>query len=414
MVRIAAFEVEQWMDEYETTPGCLNIAETCAASVSVDDLVALSEDKRAPGPVDFSTKLVYGPIRGSVPLRRRVAALCGSQAGPTHRPSPSPDLLGEADVLITQGAISANFLLLYTLVGPGDHVICVYPTYQQLYGVPESLGADVSLWRLKKENGFVPDVGELDGLVKPNTKMIIINNPNNPTGAPIPESVLASIVAFAKARDIIVFSDEVYRPLFHDFFDNGDDASHVPPPITAFGYDKVVVTGSMSKSYALAGIRIGWIASRDKGIIQAVASARDYTTISVSQIDDQIASYALSKPVWGPLLRRNVALANTNKALLEAFVDKYKGTCAWVRPSAGTTAFVRFTHEGKPIDDVRFCLDVLSKTKVFFVPGSRCFGHGKDFAGYVRIGYVCHTEVLKEALEKLGHYMDTDFSSAMS
>ncbi|KAK2043799.1 aminotransferase class I and II [Colletotrichum somersetense] len=404
MVRIAAFEVEQWMDEYETTPGCLNIAETCAASVSVDELVGLSEEKGAPGPVDFSTKLVYGPIRGSVPLRRRVAALCGGDGSSDFT---SPGALGEDDVLITQGAIGANFLLLYTLVNPGDHVICVYPTYQQLYGVPQSLGADVSLWKLKKENGFVPDVGELDGLAKPNTKMIIINNPNNPTGAPIPEPVLSSIIVFAKARGIIVFSDEVYRPLFHDFFDSA--ASNVPPPITAFGYDKVVVTGSMSKSYALAGIRIGWVASRDKGIIQAIASARDYTTISVSQIDDQIASYALSGPVWGPLLRRNVSLARTNKALLEAFINKYEGVCSWVKPKAGTTAFVQFTRKGEPIDDARFCLDVLDKTKVFFVPGSKCFGHGKDFAGYVRIGYVCHTEVLREALEKLGAYLDSHF-----
>ncbi|KAK1970839.1 aminotransferase class I and II [Colletotrichum sublineola] len=406
MVRIAPFEVEQWMDEYETTSGCLNIAETCAASVSVDELVGLSEDKGAPGPIDFSTKLVYGPIRGSVPLRRRVAALCGGGGGSSDLASPGA--LGEDDVLITQGAIGANFLLLYTLVNPGDHVICVYPTYQQLYGVPQSLGADVSLWKLKKENGFVPDVGELDGLARPNTKMIIINNPNNPTGAPIPKPVLSSIVAFAKARGLIVFSDEVYRPLFHDFFDGA--ASNVPPPITAFDYDKVVVTGSMSKSYALAGIRIGWVASRDKGIIQAIASARDYTTISVSQVDDQIASYALSEPVWGPLLKRNVALANTNKALLEEFIDRYKGTCSWVKPKAGTTAFVQFTRKGEPVDDARLCLDVLDKTKVFFVPGSKCFGHGKDFAGYVRIGYVCHTEVLSEALEKLGAYLDSHFS----
>ncbi|OHE91248.1 aminotransferase class I and II [Colletotrichum orchidophilum] len=405
MVRISAFDVEQWMDEYETTPGCLNIAETCAASVSVNDLVALSEDKHAPSPVDFSTKLVYGPIRGSAPLRQRVAALCGGGGG--GGAGSDSGVLCEDDVLITQGAIGANFLLLYTLVNPGDHVICVYPTYQQLYGVPESLGADVSLWRLKGENSFVPDVAELEALVKPNTKMIIINNPNNPTGAPIPTPILASIVAFAKTRDIIIFSDEVYRPLFHDFFDHADE---VPPPITTFGYNKVVVTGSMSKSYALAGIRIGWIASRDKAIIQAIASARDYTTISVSQIDDQIASYALSKPVWEPLLRRNVALAVTNKALLEAFIKKHGDVCSWVKPKAGTTAFVRFTHKGEPVDDVRFCLDVLDKTNVFFVPGSKCFGHGKDFAGYVRIGYVCHTEVLVEALEKLDAYMRKDFT----
>ncbi|KXH28413.1 aminotransferase class I and II [Colletotrichum simmondsii] len=389
MVRISAFDVEQWMDEYETTPGCLNIAETCAASVSVNDLVTLSEDKHAPGPVDLSTKLVYGPIRGSARLRQRVAALCsGAGAGSDDS---TPDVLCEDDVLITQGAIGANFLLLYTLVNPGDHVICVYPTYQQLYSVPESLGADVSLWRLKEENGFVPDVSELEGLIRPNTKMIIINNPNNPTGIPISTPVLASLVAFAKARDIILFSDEVYRPLFHNLFSSS--GADVPPPLTTFGYPKVVVTGSMSKSYALAGIRIGWIASADKSIVQAVASARDYTTISVSQIDDQIASYALSPPVYTPLLRRNVGLAVTNKALLEAFIEKHKTLCS----------------SGEPVDDARFCLDVLRETNVFFVPGSKCFGHGKDFKGYVRIGYVCHTEVLVEALEKLEAYMRVAF-----
>jgi aspartate/methionine/tyrosine aminotransferase len=159
MVKIEPFEVEQWMDRYETTPGVLNIAETCAASVSIDDLVCMCTDKSASGPLALGKKMTYGAIRGSEPLRQRVANLFGSAAG-----------LSADDVLITQGAIVANFLLFYTLVGPGDHVVCVYPTYQQLYAVPESLGAEVSLWRLKKENGYVPDVTELEGLVRPNTK----------------------------------------------------------------------------------------------------------------------------------------------------------------------------------------------------------------------------------------------------
>jgi DNA-binding transcriptional MocR family regulator len=163
MVKIEPFEVEQWMDRLETTPGVLNIAETCAASVSVDDLVHLCEDKNAPGPLSLSTKLTYGAIRGSEKLRQRVAALFDRASDAEPLPADN--------ILITQGAIAANFLLFYTLVGPGDHVVCVYPTYQQLYSVPESLGAEVSLWRLKGENGYVPDVGELEGLVKANTKV---------------------------------------------------------------------------------------------------------------------------------------------------------------------------------------------------------------------------------------------------
>lgn len=151
------------MDRLETTPGVLNIAETCAASISVDDLVQLCEDKNAPGPLSLSTKLTYGAIRGSEKLRQRVASLFDRESEASALPA--------ENVIITQGAITANYLLFYSLVGPGDHVICVYPTYQQLYSVPESLGAEVSLWKLKAENNYIPDVSELEGLVKSNTKV---------------------------------------------------------------------------------------------------------------------------------------------------------------------------------------------------------------------------------------------------
>ncbi|KAJ4297301.1 hypothetical protein N0V88_004219 [Collariella sp. IMI 366227] len=356
MVKVEPFEVEQWMDRLETTPGVLNVAETCAASLSIDDLLHLSEDKNATNPLRLSKKLTYGAIRGSQELRQRVSSLF-------DRASEAESLPAE-NVIITQGAITANFLSFYTLVGPGDHVICVYPTYQQLYSVSESLGAEVSLWKLKEENGYVPDVRELDGLVKTNTKMIVINNPNNPMGSTIPKPVLKQIVAFAKQRGIIILSDEVYSPLYHSL-PAGQDA---PPSILAFGYDKTIATGSMSKAFALAGIRTGWIASRDKSIIDAVAAARDYTTISVSQLDDQVASFALSEPVVRPLLKRNMELARKNLGLLSAFMEK--ACCGMLVGEA----------DGRN-DRV-------------------------DFKGFVRLGYVCETEVLVEALEKLGRYIE--------
>ncbi|KAK4193265.1 hypothetical protein QBC35DRAFT_100564 [Podospora australis] len=396
MVKIEPFEVEQWMDRLETTPGVLNIAETCAASVSVADLVDMCEDKTLPNPLSSSTKLTYGAIRGSEELRRRVASLL-------DRDSEIAPLPAE-NVIITQGAIAANFLLFYTLVGPGDHVICVYPTYQQLYAVPESLGAEVSLWKLKatEENGYVLDLSELEGLVKENTKIIVINNPNNPMGCAIPKKTLQGIVDFARQRDIIVFADEVYNPLYHSL----PSGQNAPPSILTLGYEKSVATGSMSKAFSLAGIRTGWVASCDKGIIEAVAAARDYTTISVSQLDDQVASYALSEPVLRPLLKRNSILARTNLALLSAFVEKYSSVCSWVKPTAGTTTLIEFRKKGVPVDDPSFVMDVLDKTKVLFMPASPCFGQGKDFRGSVRIGYVSETEVLQEALEKLGRYVE--------
>lgn len=161
MVRVEPFAVEQWMDEYETTPGVLNIAETCASSISINDLIKLSTNDEST-PFDPTDKLTYGAIRGSQQLREHIAALCSGEGG---------EQLPADSVLVAQGAINANFLSLYSLVGPGDHVICVYPTYQQLYAVPPSLGAETSLWRLRAENGYVPDLAELESLVKDNTKV---------------------------------------------------------------------------------------------------------------------------------------------------------------------------------------------------------------------------------------------------
>ena len=140
-----------------------NVAETCSDPVSIDELREISEDKSSP--LDLSTKMTYGAIRGSARLRGTLANLYSVK---------TPTALPADNVLITLGAIQANFLLLYSLVGPGDHVICHYPTYQQLYSVPESVGAEVSLWKSKEADGWKLDIDELKGLIRPNTKLIII------------------------------------------------------------------------------------------------------------------------------------------------------------------------------------------------------------------------------------------------
>ncbi|KAK8061898.1 hypothetical protein PG994_008264 [Apiospora phragmitis] len=230
--------------------------------------------------------------------------------------------------------------------------------------------------------------------------MIVLNNPNNPTGATIPGDVLASIVEVARKHNIILFSDEVYRPLFHN-----DDEATAPPSIATMGYANAVVTSSLSKAWALAGIRVGWVASPSRGLIEQLAAARDYTTISVSQLDDQVARYALHPAVRSALLWRNRALAVRNRALLARFVAEHGRQVSWVEPTAGTTAFVRFGGDGMAVDDVHFCRDVLARTQVMLVPGSKCFGHGDAFRGYVRMGYVCETAVLEEALTRLDGYI---------
>ncbi|KAF1841523.1 PLP-dependent transferase [Cucurbitaria berberidis CBS 394.84] len=384
MVKINDFAVESWMDAHETK--CkYNLAETCCASLSIDQLRDLSENKD--GQVFDTAKILdYGAIRGSEQLRNNLARLYSAKVA-----SPlSPD-----SILTTAGAIQANYLTAYALVGPGDHVICHYPTYQSLYEVPKQLGAEVDLWKAKPENEWIPTIDDLKALIKPTTKLIVINNPNNPTGAVLKKSLLQQIIDLASETNITVFADEVYRPLFHSISPIDKD---FPPSLLSMGYKNVVVTGSMSKAYSLAGIRVGWIASRSPELIETIAQARHYTTISVSHFDEQVAAYALHPSTIHSLLARNIQLAKTNLALLERFVLKNEDECEWVKPVAGTTAFIKFHREGKPVDSVNFCKKLLEKTGVLFVPGSQSFGD--EWKGYVRIGFVNQTDVVQKGLDE--------------
>lgn len=354
----------------------------------------LSEDKTT-DILKTDRVLTYGAIRGAEALRNNLARLYSAKVTTPLDPN---------NILTTPGAIQANYLVAYSLVGEGDHVICQYPTYQSLYSVPQSLGAEVDLWKASPEKKWIPDLEELKALIKPNTKLIVINNPNNPTGAVMGKAFLEQLVEIASEKDITILADEVYRPIFHSLSPIDKD---FPPSLLSMGYKNVVVTGSMSKAYSLAGIRVGWIASRNTEIIETIASVRHYTTISVSGLDEQVAAYALSPATVHGLLARNIQLAKTNLALLEKFVIKNEDECEWVKPVAGTTAFIKFHRDGKPVDSVDFCKKLLEKTGVLFVPGSQSFG--EEFKGYVRIGYVNQTDVVQKGLEEASKFVRKNF-----
>lgn len=329
---------------------------------------------------------------GSVTLRQRIADLHSS-----NNVSLKAD-----DVVITTGSILANYLALSTILGSGDHIICQYPTYGQLYGVPKHLGVEVSFWKSAAEKNWMPDLGELASLVKPNTKAIIItlvalccikllettdtnfcSNPCNPSGTVLPQSMLDGIVAVAKQHDLIIFSDEVFRPLFHS-----RDAEQ-PPSAAAMGYKKVICTGSVSKAHGLPGIRIGWVVCPDPKIIQQIIVARDYTTISVSQLDQGVASFALSPEVLPRLLDKNLQRCAKGIELLDAFVRQNSKWCTWVSPAGAGVGFIRIRdNDGNPIDDADFCSRLANEHGICVVPGGLAFtgdDNGDDLKGYVRI-----------------------------
>jgi len=184
-------------------------------------------------------------------------------------------------------------------------------------------------------------------------------------------------------------------------------SSSFPPTVLSLGYANTIATGSLSKAYSLAGIRVGWIASRNRDIIEKCANVRDYTTISVGVLDQRVAAFALGPDCVSRLLSRNINLCKTNLELLEKFVRRHDEECEWTKPVAGTTAFVRFVRGGKPVDSVAFCKMLMDKTGVMVLPGS--YGFGQEFKGFVRFGYANKTEVVKEGLDKLREFMKKEY-----
>lgn len=333
-------------------------------------------------------------MRGSDCLRERIAALY-------HHPDVTKD-----SILTTNGGIVANQIVLQSLLSREDHAIVMYPTYEQLYQTPRMLGTEVTLWRLDPSKGWGLDLAFLRSSIKGNTRAIVLNSPNNPTGAHLSPEMQRDIVRIAEEHDLIIFCDEVFYPLFRL-----RDAE-LPKSFLDLNYKKTVVIGSLSKAYSLAGTRIGWIASKDKELLEINAAMRHYTTISVSQIDEAIAAEALADRCRLPLITRANALAEANLRALEIFVNDHE-ECSWVKPFSGTTAMLKFERSGLPVDDKEFCLQLLKKYGVLLCPASVCFGDGDrgDFRGYVRVGAAIDIAEMEGALQEMRKFMSADFKA---
>lgn len=370
-MNIKPFQVEEWMNAYEVGAK-YNIAETCVDSISLNELFALTgADSEKFLSQLCSRRLTYGDIEGAPAFREGVCRLYKT--------------LSPQNVIPTHGAAGANHHVFCSLVNPGDRIISIMPTYQQLYSIPESLGADVQLLQLTAENGFLPDLEALQKLAIPGTKMICINNPNNPTGALMAPEMLKAIADIAKKVDAYVLCDEVYRHLTQtdEWCDSIVDL-----------YEKGISVSSMSKVFSLAGIRLGWIAARDQAAIKAFFSHRDYNLISCGMLDEAIAGLALTHS--GRLLARNKGIVRENLAVLDAWVTK-EPHVHYVKPQAGTTALIYYDFD---IPSYQFCERMYHTTGAFVTPGD-CFEQPQSF----RIGYACDKQVLLDGLAAVSEFI---------
>ncbi len=367
-MKIDKFKVEEWFNKYEKD-AVYDLADTCVEPFSINELLEITENNN----IDeiLNKKLNYGAIHGSERLKNAICTMYKKQKS--------------ENITITHGAIGANQLVMLTLVEPKDKVISVVPTYQQHYSIPKSFGADVKMFFLKEENNWLPDLDELEKIVGNDTKLICINNPNNPTGAVIPDERILNIVEIAKKSNAYILADEVYRGLNH----NGNPFSISFADV----YDRGISTGSMSKVFSLAGLRLGWIAAK-KNIIDKINSQREYNTISVGILDDYFASLAVENKE--KIITRALDKIKTGKEILTNWA-KTEPYVHLIEPQGGTTAFVRFNSE---LSSVELCKKLQQETGVMLLPGETL-----ELDKYVRIGYGNNFEQLKKALDIFSEFL---------
>ena len=368
-MRIEPFKVEIWMNEWETRCDH-NLAETCVDSVTIDELLKLSGANRELSDI-LDMKMTYGAIEGSDRLRAAIAALFDNRSA--------------EDVTVTHGTIAANMLVHKALVEPKDHVVAIVPTYQQHSSIPESIGARVETLKLRAETHFLPDLDQLKAMITPETKLVAMTNPNNPTGALMDHAMLEEIAGIARGVGAYILCDEVYR--------GTDQAGDGMTASIADIYEKGISTGSTSKAFSLAGLRVGWIVGPAE-VREEVLIHRDYDTISVGMINDHLACLALENKE--KILARSHAITRKNLEYLDDWIAS-QPKVTWVKPQSGTTALLKIDT---PMTSRELCVDLLQKTGVMFTPGDAF-----DMEGYVRIGFGNPHEALREGLSKVSEYL---------
>jgi aspartate/methionine/tyrosine aminotransferase len=369
-MRIADFALERYFARWEFAVRHV----LCASDVEgwpMADLLALADDETRA--MWDGLHLGYTESTGHPLLRREIAGLY-------------PGLEAE-DVLVFAGAEEAIFCLVTTLVGPGDHVVVTWPGYQSLYEVARSAGAQVALHALREADGWALDVPRLVRSLRPTTRLVVVNAPHNPTGMlPTREEWRELVDACADAGAYLL-ADEVYRGLEVEEADRLPTAAELLP--------RGISLGVMSKSFAMAGLRIGWLATRDRDVLALCAAMKDYTTICSSAPSEILALVGLR--ARDTVLARSRAICAANLDRLDTFFVAHADDLAWVRPRGGSVGFPRLLH-GRSAD--AFAEALVQEEGVLLLPGS-VFGYAGD---HLRIGFG-RTD-MPAALERLGAFLD--------
>jgi aspartate/methionine/tyrosine aminotransferase len=345
-MKLEPFALERWMTQHEMQV-TYDIAESGILPLRLADLLAWEEaaNEQARSTLDalLDLPLGYSEARGTEALRSAIAA---TYAG-----------CSAEHVLVTTGAIEANYLLFNVLLNAGDHVIAPFPAYQQLYSVPRAIGCEVSLWEVGPSTGYRYDVDLLEQLVRPTTRLIVVNTPHNPTGAMLSPAELCRVYAIAESARASVLGDEAYRwltvpngaPFARPMFEHG--------PLG-------ISVGTVSKPFGLPGLRIGWIAA-PAPLVAACWGARDYVSLSPGKLNDAIAQLAFKHRQ--KIIERNSAIIAANLVAAEAWVARHADILTWTPPRGGLLALLRYNL---PMESRELAHLLATEYGVMLAPGS--------------------------------------------
>ncbi len=367
-MQLPPFKLERYFAQYEFSVKHLLCSSDCE-SMPVADLLALE-----PGAEDGLRRLWLGYTEslGAPSLRAEISRIYTG-----IRPE---------QVLVHSGAEEAIFLLMHAVLQPGDHVVVHWPCYQSLYEIARAIGCDVTFWVARPENGWALDLDELERGLRPNTRLVVVNTPHNPTGYLMRPDDFRRLDRSVQERGILLFSDEVYRGLEYDPAARLPAACEISPTAISLGV--------MSKTYGLAGLRLGWIATQNAAVYEGMAGLKDYTTICTSAPGEYLAELALRHRER--IAGRNLGIIQDNLALLDAFFAAHADRFEWIRPGAGPIAFPRLL--GGEIE--AFCHDLVTASGVLLLPGTTYDHPGNHF----RIGFARRN--MPQALEQLEGYLD--------
>ncbi|MEI6727807.1 MAG: aminotransferase class I/II-fold pyridoxal phosphate-dependent enzyme [Actinomycetes bacterium] len=339
MKPLRTFRLEEYLGEWEFSARHYLTASD-AQSVTLEELLAMGTEADREG--FMAMPLSYIETWGTEDLREAVA-------GTYHN-------VDAGHVLAFAGAQEAMFWAMQELAGPGDHAVVTVPCYQSMETVTLATGADVSALLMRRENGWALDLDELRGLLRPNTTLVAVNYPNNPTGYVPDQATFRALVQLCDERGIRLFCDEVYRGVEVDRERTLPQAADLSQ--TALSLNVA------SKSYGLPGLRVGWLACRDRPLLERLEKRKHYTSICNPGPSEYLAAIALRnrERIWD----RNRGIVAANRPLWEAFFARRPDLFDWEPPVGGCVCFPRY--KGGDVND--FARRLVMEEGVVVLPAS--------------------------------------------